>query len=148
MNNSLGGRFNKRSFSLKILAVGWLVIAIFSCLRFYQALSYWDTLLAFGEPVLPLSMAVSGALWAVVGFICSCGVWLKRVWSAWLSFYSAVAFSVWRWLDWSLLTRSQAAQTNLSFALISTIVLLFIVGGILTLNLRNNREGAEYGARN
>ncbi len=134
------GRFHKRSFSLKILAIGWIVTAILSGLRFHQALSYWGMLLSLGEPVLPLSLAVSGVIWAVVGLVCAIGLWFKHIWAAWLSVCSAVLFSIWYWLDRMLLTRSEVAQVNLVFAILTTVMVLFIVGTILALNLRNNRE--------
>lgn len=147
MNEPLSGRFSKRSFSLKLLALGWLIAAILSSLRFTQALSNWDLLLTFGEPVLPLSLAVSGVVWMVVGLICAGGIWFKQIWAGWLSMVAAVLFSIWYWLDRVLLTRSQTAQTNTPFALIATFVLLLIVGGILTLNIRNNKERGENGTR-
>ncbi|HWQ47290.1 MAG TPA: hypothetical protein VN376_10500, partial [Longilinea sp.] len=85
MNSLLRGRFLKRTFSIKLLAIGWLVVAIFGGLRFAGSLSNWDLILSFGEPVLPLYLTISGFVWAIAGLVCACGLWLRHIWAGWLN---------------------------------------------------------------
>lgn len=126
---SLTGR---RSVVLIILSLVTLILSIFGWLRLAQAIYSWQMLGEVAPAVLPVYLAISGALWALIGLVAAVGIWLRQRWALILLGAAVVSFAAWYWLDRLVLSPAASANANLVFSLILTGGLLaYFAGSIL-----------------
>lgn len=107
----------------RLVAFGFLVFTAAGWLRMIDSIADWYWLTLAGVSPGPLYLALTGALWGLVGGFAL--VWLlfrlprRRL----VSFSAAVLFAASYWAD-RLLIRNPETATNDSFASIFTVILL------------------------
>ncbi len=122
-----------RPIRVTLLAIVFLLFALFEGFRLVDSIYYWKTLLEYGAQSLYL--ALSGAVWSIGGLLLVWGLWRGKRW-AWLgSVIGAVGFMIWYWLDRLLL---QQPHNNGTFAVIASCFILLVI--LLTLLTRRTRH--------
>ncbi len=99
-------RFPKRSIPLKLLAILLLVFCILSWVRFTQGIKYTPLLRYYAQPILPIYLLISGAVWGIVSLACVIFLWMKYTFSLWLIAMDSAFFTIWYWLDRAMLGTS------------------------------------------
>ena len=117
----------KRPLSVTWLALGVLSLSILQFIRLGMSLANWEFLVGQALSVSPLYLALTGLLWAVPSLMIAWGLWFGQGWSGRAVIAGAAAFTTYFWLDRLLLGRSQAAESNMPFALGMNIVLIAII---------------------
>ncbi len=131
MNPSYQTR-SKRSVVLIILSVVTLSISVLGWLRLLVAIDDWDYLGEVAPAVLPVYLAISGMIWAVIGMVSAVGIWFRKRWALILLTCAVASFTVWYWMDKLLLSANPEAISNWAFSLVLTIcILAFFTGSIL-----------------
>lgn len=106
------------------------VVLLFSCMsavRLEQALQNGVFYTLVSEQPIAIYLAVSGAVWCIVGFASGVGLWHNKSWSFWLCGLGTGLFSVWFWLERLLVRRNIASLTNWLFnAIFNLVIVLFI----------------------
>jgi hypothetical protein len=122
----------KRSAVLIILSLVTLSISLLGWLRLLVAIGDWDYLGDVAPAVLPVYLAISGMIWAVIGMVSAVGIWFRKRWSLILLACAVASFTIWYWMDKLLLSANPEAVSNWAFSLILTIcILAFFTGSIL-----------------
>jgi hypothetical protein len=123
----------KRSAVLIILSLVTLSISLLGWLRLLVATGDWDYLREVAPAVLPVYLAISGMIWAVIGMVSAVGIWFRKRWSLILLACAVASFTIWYWMDKLLLSANPETITNWAFSLVITIcILAFFTGSILT----------------
>ncbi|HTX78992.1 MAG TPA: hypothetical protein VMC62_04960 [Longilinea sp.] len=118
----------KKIFLLLFLELTLLVFSLDSWLRFQQAIVNWTYLISLGVVVLPLYLAVSGAVWGLVSLAAAVGLWFYQRWAVIVTGAGALLFTIWYWLDRLFLAPATGgSQANLWFAVVINAVLLVLV---------------------
>ncbi|MBN1669361.1 MAG: hypothetical protein JW862_19890 [Anaerolineales bacterium] len=114
----------KRPERLEFLALLVLVFALLNLLRVIETVQEWQLLENLPLSVSPLYLLLSGAIWALVGFILAAGIWWG--WRpAWLGTQVAcLAYGVYYWLDRWLLAEPNVLAVRWPFMLLLTILFL------------------------
>lgn len=122
-----------RPIRVTLLAILFLLFALFEALRLGYSIYFWKTLIELGEA--PWYLALTGFFWFAAGCLLVWGLWSGKRW-AWLgSIIGALAFDLWYWLDRLFL---QQPHNNGSFAIAASSVILVLV--LLILLTRHTRE--------
>ena len=122
----------KRSAILIILSIVTLSISLLGWLRLFVAIGDWNYLGEVAPAVLPVYLAISGMIWAVIGMVSAVGIWFRKRWSLILLACAVASFTIWYWMDKLLLSANPEAVSNLAFSLVLTIcILAFFTGSIL-----------------
>ncbi len=137
----------RRSFWLKLLAAGLLLILLSGWLRLQQAIADWQTLVQIGLKPGPVYLAVSGALIGVGGLGCLIGVWLRSKWGFGFTRGFVLVWQAWTWADRLWLAHSDTALSNWPFALGASIVILGYVFAALAEEERRLYESWRSGNR-
>ncbi len=131
MNSSSQTR-PKRSAVLIILSIVTLLISMLGWLRLLVAIGDWDYLGEVAPAVLPVYLAISGMIWALIGMVSAVGIWFRRRWALILLGCAVASFTVWYWMDKLLLSANPEAISNWGFSLVLTICnLAYFTGSIL-----------------
>ncbi len=114
----------KRPFGVTILL--WLVLSltVWSGLRLYSAVRWWETLSEFASPPGPWYIAVSGGFWLGVGILLLWGMWQASAWIRYALLGAGAGFTIWYWCDRLLF---QMFSANWLFALLGNILLLIVI---------------------
>lgn len=104
----------------------WL--ALLNSLRLVQAIHFWDTLTGYQMRGGPFYLAVSGGIWAAIGFLLCWATWQGKSWAWAGTLGGASGYGSWYWFDRLAL---QTPHVNWPFALVTTAVFLIIVLFIL-----------------
>jgi hypothetical protein len=114
----------KRPFGVTILL--WLVLSltVWSGLRLYSALQWWNTLIEFAAPPGPWYIAVSGGGWLIASITLLWGMWQVKAWIRYALLGTGAGFSVWYWCDRLFF---QMPSENWLFTLLATILLLIVL---------------------
>ncbi len=114
----------RRPFGVTLLL--WLVLSLsaWGLLRWSAALSWWDVLNKFDARLSPLYLSITGAGWAVAGFVLLWSVWSAKRWA-----YPALPISIILWLVeyWIERIFFQTQRANLPFTILGSIVLLVVL---------------------
>ena len=122
----------KRSAVLIILSVVTLVVSLLGWLRLLVAVGGWDYLGEIAPAVLPVYLAISGMIWALIGMVSAVGIWFRKRWALILLACAVASFTIWYWMDKLLLSANPEANSNWGFSLVLTIcILMYFVGSIL-----------------
>lgn len=122
----------KRSAILIILSIVTLSISLLGWLRLFIAIGDWNYLGEVAPAVLPVYLAISGMIWAVIGMVSAVGIWFRKRWSLILLACAVASFTIWYWMDKLLLSANPEAVSNWAFSLVLTIcILAFFTGSIL-----------------
>lgn len=113
-------RSNPRPSLVTLLALGVLILAAASWMRFFLALSL---------PDLPLSvpvwyLALVGIVWGAAGVIATVGLVIGRPWAPVITRWGGVVYVVWLWADRFLLARSDYAARIRPFEFALSLLLL------------------------
>jgi hypothetical protein len=122
----------RRSAVLIILAGITLAISLVGWLRLLVAIGGWNYLGEIAPAVLPVYLAISGMIWALIGMVSAVGIWFRKRWALILLGCAVVSFTVWYWLDRLLLNANPDANANMLFSLVFTAgILAYFAGSIL-----------------
>lgn len=124
-------RKSRRSFWLKLLAAGLLILSIWGWLRLQQSLAGWDQLTEIGVQPGPLYIAVTGALIGAGGLAAAIGVWMRARPGFWFARVFAVAWQAWNWADRLWISSAETARVGWAFALGATVLILVYVFAVL-----------------
>lgn len=105
-----------------ILATAFLYLALMGWLRLQQALLDWNLLLEFGALPGPQYLAISGAVWGVLGLAGAVFTYVPRRWARRTALGIGLLFSASYWADFLLFTRAAEMMTNWPFALGVTLL--------------------------
>jgi hypothetical protein len=126
----------KRPFGVTLLI--WLVLSLsgWGVVRLLGTLRWWDVLTEFGARLGPLYLSITGAGWAILGGVLLWGLFSGKRWTP-----LAVLISIFLWLMeyWVERIFFESPRTNLSFALIASILLL-----IVALSSTRNRQTRNF----
>jgi len=117
----------KKILLLLFLELVLLVFSLDSWLRFQQAIANWAYLISLGADVLPLYLAVSGAVWSIVSLVAAVGLWFYQRWAVIGTGVGALLFTVWYWLDRLFLTPAADGQANVWFVVGVNAILLVVI---------------------
>jgi hypothetical protein len=118
----------KKIFLLFFLELVLLLFSLEAWLRLQQAIVNWTYLISLGAVVLPLYLAVSGAVWGIVSLAAAVGLWLYQRWAVMGTGIGSALFTVWYWLDRLFLAPAAGgSQANVWFAVVVNVVLLVVV---------------------
>jgi hypothetical protein len=129
INNSRLSDHVSRPFSVTMLAIGVLTLAGLNLIRAvaaFQQMEFLTDLL----PVSPIYLIVSGLVWGVVGLVLAFWLWSGHPAAAGGTLAAALAYSLYYWIDRSLLAGNPPAA-NWLFALLVNLSLLVVVCLIL-----------------
>jgi len=115
-----------RSIGITLLVIFVFWLAVWNGLRLGETIFFWKTLEKYGSH--PLYIAISGAVWLIIGLLVAVGLWLGKAW-AWAATLGGTAgYTAWYWFDRLVLQKPRA---NWPFVLIVNIVFLLIIFTIL-----------------
>ncbi len=113
----------KRPFGVTLLL--WLVLSLsaWGMIRLVAALRWWEVLNEFGARLGPLYLSITGAGWFVAG-----GVLLWALFSGkqWTRLAIPIFISLWLMGYWIERMFFESSRSNLSFALIASVLLLTV----------------------
>jgi hypothetical protein len=122
----------RRSAVLIILAGITLAISLIGWLRLLVAIGGWNYLGEIAPAVLPVYLAISGMIWALIGMVSAVGIWFRKRWALILLGCAVISFTVWYWMDRLLLSANADANANWLFSLVFTTgILAYFSGSIL-----------------
>lgn len=133
-NSNSGKKFSikntaaKRTTLLKVLIIGFLLLAWFGGVRCYAVFAGADLLGEYISRAGLIYMAFGGAVWALAGLASAISLWMGFVFSIPLSRLTAVVCLAWYWLDDLFLAQSALPRTNWPFTLAFSVLVLALVG--------------------
>jgi hypothetical protein len=107
-------------------------LALWNGLRLIQAIIFWPILTEYNSSPGPLYLAVSGGVWLLAGVSAVLGMWKGKKWAWYMVVGGTPSYLCWYWLDRLVL---QEPHSNWPFALVSTIILLSLVGLLFRHNI-------------
>jgi hypothetical protein len=131
----------RRPYLLLGLILGFLLLSVYGWLRFQQSLALWEVLQEIGIEPGPLYLAVSGAVWGIIGLAVGLGLFFRQAWAAGLARAAVVVLAAWYWFDRLVLIRSEAAQASAPFAALLTVFVVAYTFGVLKFVERAKRAG-------
>lgn len=122
-----------RTWELKLLIAGFLILAFSGGLRLWQSLLHWQLIGDLNARPGALYMAAYGACMLLAGLVGALALSLRPTWAGLAAKCAAGIAAGWYWLDRLAFTRSVSARTNLVFAIAFSLLCLAAVWGILAL---------------
>lgn len=120
-----------RSFWLKILAAGLLILSVSGWLRLQQALAGWRDLTEIGIQPGPLYIAVTGGLIGAGGLVAALSVWLRSRRGFQFTRVFALIWQAWAWADRLWVSSAENAAAGWPFALGATALILIFIFAVL-----------------
>jgi len=114
----------RRPIRLLVLIFAFLLLSLFGWLRFQQSLAMWNILILIEIWPGPFYLAAGGFLWGVIGLVVGLGLFFAKPWATRWSRRVVLLLASWYWLDRLVLVRSEAAQTNVIFMALLTVMVL------------------------
>jgi hypothetical protein len=118
-----------RPFSVTLLTLGVLSMAVINLLGFVQAILNWELY----SDILPIPLtylALSDLIWGLAGLPLVWGLWLGRVWAVRFTLLFVLVYTLYYWLN-RLLLLANAGGSNWPFAVITNSILIIIIYWIL-----------------
>ena len=125
---------HRRPWGVTILTLFVLTIACLSLLRFALSLAQWQFLASL-PGVSPFYLALSGLVWASLGFILFWGLWRRKPWAPRGVRWGAWLYALYFWLDRTFASgwlKSGTPPENTLFTACLTITILAVVFWILS----------------
>jgi hypothetical protein len=132
----------KRPFSVSLLAIVVLTFTSLHLVRFVEVLRLWDFLHEL-LPDLPLFLALTGAIWGVIGLVLVWGLWRGHPMAPQATRLAALVYAGYYWIDHLWLAASIEERRILPFTVGVTLVLL----GFIYWTLSRPRAKAFFGER-
>ncbi len=121
---------NSRPFSVTLLTLGVLTIAIVNVIRFVLTIVQWEFLNDI-LPISPVYLVLSGFVWSLTLPPLAWGLWRGYPWAPRLTLLASLAYTLYYWLDRLLLTTNYGGQ-NWPFVIVFNIILLSSIYWILS----------------
>jgi hypothetical protein len=112
---------------------GLLYLSLMGWSRMILALADRSLLMEVGVFPGPDYLAVSGAVWGLLGLAAVVLLYVPRRWARMAVFAAGLLFALSYWLDRLILVRTPQAQANWPFALSFTLVLLVFSASLMVL---------------
>lgn len=113
----------RRPFSVTLLAIGVLTLAMVGLARAWEAFRLWEFLGSL--QVSPGYLMFTGLLAGVVGLLATLGLWRGMRWGARLALVYVGAVLIFYWVDRLFITKSQVTEVNTPFAIgVSLLIVL------------------------
>ena len=116
----------KRPLFVTILALVVLSIAALHLMRLIQAISLWEFLSELPD-VSPTYLALSGAVWVLLGLGLAWGLWQGLAGAPLAARLLSLAYVLYKWIERLVMSRLDGGQPDWPFALAVTLVSLLIV---------------------
>lgn len=123
----------KRTLSLRVLILGFLVLSLYGWARLGYSLQSWYWLNFAGVHPGPAYLALTGGLWGLIGFVVSIWIYQGRAGYRLVGLAAALLMVLLYWADRIFFTRIVGAASNTLFAVLMTLFLLVYTA--LTLGL-------------
>jgi hypothetical protein len=133
----------KRPFSVTILVFGVLSFVLLQLTRMVMGIAQWQFLAELPMSASPLYIVSSGLFWGVIGVTLCIGLWLGRLWAIPATRWSAVIFSIYYWIDQSLIMDNPLRSTNWPFLIAFNLIVLFFIYGFFLLPKVNQFFGEK-----
>ena len=129
-------RTKPRPLPARITLVLWLVLitAGWNLVRVWSSLMLAGVIQEYAARPGPVYIGVTGAFFAVLGFVLLWGYWRRAGWAQLALLASAVGYAAWGWLE--RLSLQPRIASSWPFSLLITTVLLAFVAAV-TLDPRN-----------
>ncbi len=114
---------------ITLLLILVLITTVLNAVRLYTAIAWSGTLKTYMPGLLVAYIAVTGAIWMLMGCFVLWAFWRRIRYSRWIILAAAVVYALWAWAD-RLLVQS-GSHANWQFALIGTLVLLAYVAVVV-----------------
>jgi hypothetical protein len=114
----------RRTFLLKILIIGFLLLAWFGGVRFYAVFGEESLLSEYISRTGLIYIAFGGAIWALAGLASAVSLWMGFSFSASLARLTALVCLAWYWFDYLFLSQSPLSKTNWFFTLAASLLAL------------------------
>ena len=110
----------------RVTLLAWLAfaIALWNGIRLVQAIIFRSVLKEYQAAPGPLYAAVSGGFWLLTGLAIAWGLWRGKSWAWFATLGGAAGYGSWYWFDRLIL---QKPHSNGPFALVTTVVILFVI---------------------
>lgn len=118
-----------RPFSVTLLAIGVLTLALVGLVRAWQAIRLWDFLDTLD--VSPGYLVVTGLLVGLAGLPAIWGLWRGKAWSKRFTLAYIGTLLAFFWVDRVFMTRSQTTLINTPFAIGISLLLIILTSWIL-----------------
>jgi hypothetical protein len=116
-----------RSWALKLLVAGFLLLGWTGFLRLYLTLVDWQLLMVIGMRPGPLYLAAYGIVIGTAGLVVAAGLFFRQRWAPAAARVTAIVATAWFWLDRIFFTRSPGGWTNWPFSAgMSALCLLYV----------------------
>lgn len=112
-----------RPFSVTLLAVLVLMLAVMNLLRLLRAAALWD-FLSEVLTISPLYFVLTGLIWTITGGVLLWGLWRGRNWAPRITLLAFLAYSFYFWFD-RLFLATGAQMANWPFLAAVNLLLLF-----------------------
>ncbi len=130
----------RRPPGVTILALFVLFFTCINILRLIESLENWNFLSSL-PGVSPLYQAVTGAVWALVGFPVFYGLWWGLRWGPVSVQVASVAYSIYAWLNRFLLGKDPAVRNgNFSWPFLLAVNFIFLVFTFVIVSLPRARQ--------
>ncbi len=116
-------------FRITLLLVLVLITTVLNAVRLYTAISWSSALRTYMPGLLVAYIAITGAIWMLVGCFVLWSFWRRIRYSRWIFLSAAVVYALWAWADRVLI--QPGSHANWQFALIGTLVLLAYVAVVV-----------------
>jgi len=108
-----------RSWTLILLAVLMVLVALWNGLRLVQGAEFWSVLQEYNSHPGPLYQVISAGIWLGLGLATAWGIWQNKKWSWFTAIAGVIGYASWYWIDRQVL---QEPHANWPFALGATLV--------------------------
>lgn len=115
---------HKRSFPLWIVILGFLALSVYGWARMIYSIQDWYWLNFAGVQPGPLYLAVSGAVWGLLGLIALIWIYPMRSGHRMIGTAAAMLMALTYWADRILYNRNGGIGPNALFAVLMTLFLL------------------------
>lgn len=137
-----------RPWSITVLSLGIAAASLSGWLRFIQALLQWQVLQSLDLSVSALYLALTGALWGLLGLVSAVGLWQGWPRARTGTLVLTLLFMLWYWVDFLWLKAPEISRRGWPFSL----TLSLLGGGLIMLILflpstrtHDNDQDASHG---
>ncbi len=118
----------KLPFRITLLLILVLITTVLSAIRAFTAIAWSGALGNYLPRLLDLYVAITGAIWSLVGGFVLWSIWRGARYSRLAVLLAAAVYAVWAWIDRLLI--QPGLHPNWRFDLLVTAVLLVYTGAV------------------
>ena len=132
----------RRPFPVTLMLWLVLIIIIWNILRVWTSMAWKNVLIEFSASIPPITSAILGGIWVVVGCFLYWGIWQGKAWAGKMLLGTAACYTIWYWSERLFFHNP---RPNVIFAVIVNLGLLI---PILFANKSLSREMNEQKIKN